>query len=187
MRQTSDRRFRPPARRGPGGAGPGAGLGAALLAAAVLVAQQRHLRLQRQQLAATLDQHRRSGQLALRQLHTDLIRLGLQDPELGEVWPELAPGVPETRKDHYCNLILNLQRVAYDTGLIQEAELRGVLAYLMRSPDVRAFWTKAKAARVQIVQGDEREDRFTSLVARAYEAAPRSTAAGQEVDGSSGT
>ncbi|MDP9841696.1 hypothetical protein [Streptosporangium lutulentum] len=38
-----------------------------------------------------------------------------------------------TKKDHYCNLILNLQKIAYETGTIEPAELRGALGHLVES------------------------------------------------------
>jgi hypothetical protein len=53
--------------------------------------------------------------------------MAIGDRELREVWPPIAPGVAESRKDHYCNLILNLQKVAYEAPTIELAELRGAL------------------------------------------------------------
>jgi hypothetical protein len=44
----------------------------------------------------------------MRQLHTDLIKMAIEDPELQSVWPDIAPGVAGSKKDLYCNLILNL-------------------------------------------------------------------------------
>lgn len=108
------------------------------------------------------------SEIALRALHVDLIKMALDDQELAEVWPPLGPDVPETRKDHYCNLILNLQKVAYKASTIDESELRGALAHLMRSPDMHAFWTKARNTRVDITGGDPDEEEFTALVDAAY-------------------
>lgn len=136
-----------------------------------LVLQQRDLSHQRESLNVALDEQRRSSEIALRALHVDLIKMAIDDNELAEVWPPLAPGVPETRKDHYCNLILNLQKVAYEAKTIEEAELRGALAYLMRSNDMYDFWTKVRATRVEITEGDTGEDFFTALVDDAYTAA----------------
>lgn len=79
----------------------------------------------------------------------------------------MSPGVAETKKDHYCNLILNLQKVAYETGTIELTELRGALQYLMASRDMYAFWEKARAARIVVTGGDEAEDFFTAEVDRA--------------------
>jgi len=143
--------------------------GIAILAIVItLLAQRRELQNQREELRLALEDQRRSSEIALRQLHVDLIRMAIDDPELAEVWPPIAPGVPETRKDHYCNLILNLQKVAYEAGTIEEKELKGVLRYLMQSHDMYSFWTKARRARVEITAGDPGEDYFTAQVDEAY-------------------
>jgi hypothetical protein len=101
-------------------------------------------------------------------LHTDLIKMAINDPELRGVWPPIAPGVAETKKDHYCNLILNLQKVAYEAHTIELVELRGALRYLMASREMYGFWKKARAARSGITAGDEDEDFFTGEVDKAF-------------------
>lgn len=136
--------------------------------ALTLFLQSRELQNQREELAITREEQQRTSEVALRQLHTDLIKMAIHDPELREVWPPIAPGIAETKKDHYCNLILNLQKVAYEAHTIELAELRGALRYLMASRDVHDFWTKARAARGAITTGDEAEDFFTAEVDRAF-------------------
>jgi hypothetical protein len=133
-----------------------------------LFMQRRELANQRQELTLALEEQRRSSEIALRALHVDLIKMAIEDGELAEVWPPLAPGMPESRKDHYCNLILNLQKVAYEAKTIELAELKGALAYLMRSRDVYSFWRKARGTRIEITEGDEGEDFFTRLVDEAF-------------------
>lgn len=98
----------------------------------------------------------------------DVIKMAITDRELLSVWPHVAPGVVETKKDHYCNLILNLQKLAYETETIELDELRGALRHLMRSRDMHAFWRKARTARVAVTGGDEAEDFFTAEVDRAF-------------------
>jgi hypothetical protein len=143
--------------------------GAAFIAIAVtLFLQGGQLRQQHEELNITQEEQKRSSEVVLRQLHNDVIKMAIDDPELLAVWPPMAPGVTETKKDHYCNLILNMQKVAYETRTIELAELRGALDYLMRSQDVYLFWTKARAARMGVTGGDEAEDFFTSEVDRAY-------------------
>jgi uncharacterized protein DUF6082 len=135
--------------------------------------QTRDLQNQREELAITREEQQRNSEVALRQLHTDLIKMAISDRELREVWPPIAPGVAETKKDHYCNLILNLQKVAYEAHTIELAELRGALRHLMASRDMYAFWTKARAARGAVTGGDEAEDFFTAEVDTAFaEAGP---------------
>lgn len=139
--------------------------------AVTLFLQGRDLQNQREELALTRAEQQRSGEIALRQLHTDLIKMAITDAELREVWPPMAPGIAETKKDHYCNLILNLQKVAYEARTIELAELRGALTYLMGSADMYAFWGRARAARAAVTDGDEAEDFFTAEVDRAFAAA----------------
>ena len=141
--------------------------------ALTLFLQTRDLQNQREELAITREEQQRNSEVALRQLHTDLIKMAISDRELREVWPPIAPGVAETKKDHYCNLILNLQKVAYEAHTIELAELRGALRHLMASRDMYAFWTKARAARGAVTRGDEAEDFFTAEVDTAFaEAGP---------------
>jgi Family of unknown function (DUF6082) len=136
-----------------------------------LFLQRGELQNQREELGITREEQQRSSEIALRQLHTDLVKMAIDDPELREVWPQLAPGVEETKKDHYCNLILNLQKVAYETATIELDELRGALRHLMASRDMYLFWEKARTARTSVTSGDEAEDFFTAEIDSAFEAA----------------
>jgi hypothetical protein len=136
--------------------------------ALTLFLQGRELQNQREELTITREEQQRNSEIALRQLHTDLIKMAISDRELREVWPPIAPGVTETKKDHYCNLILNLQKVAYEAHTIELAELRGAFRYLMASRDMYHFWKKARAARGAITTGDEAEDFFTAEVDKAF-------------------
>jgi hypothetical protein len=136
--------------------------------ALTLFLQGRELQNQREELTITREEQQRSSEIVLRQLHTDIIKMAIADRELREVWPPIAPGVAESKKDHYCNLILNLQKVAYEAHTIELSELRGALQYLMTSRDVYVFWEKARAARGAVTAGDEAEDFFTAEVDRAF-------------------
>ncbi len=140
--------------------------------ALTLFLQSRELENQREELTITREEQQRNSEITLRQVHTDLIKMAIEDRELRGIWPPVAPGVPETKKDHYCNLILNLQKVAYEAHTIELAELRGALRYLMTSRDVYLFWQKARAARQAVTAGDEAEDFFTTEVDRAFAGAP---------------
>ena len=146
--------------------------------ALTLFLQSRELQNQREELAITREEQQRNSEVSLRQLHTDLIKMAISDRELREVWPPIAPGIDETKKDHYCNLILNLQKVAYESRTIELAELRGALRYLMASRDMYHFWTKARSARGAITTGDDAEDFFTAEVDKAFADATPPRAAG---------
>lgn len=114
--------------------------------AVTLLLQRRELQNQRDELAIARDEQVRSSEVVLRQLHTDIIKMAIEDRELLGVWPDVSPGVVETKKDHYCNLVLNLQKVAYETHTVELPELRGILRYLMASSDVTCTCFGRKSA-----------------------------------------
>ncbi|TDQ53739.1 DUF6082 family protein [Actinorugispora endophytica] len=136
--------------------------------ALTLFLQRRDLRNQQVQLDIAIEDQRRSSEISLRQIHTDLVKMAIDDEELLRVWPEISPGTSETRRDHYCNLVLNLQKVAYETRTIELDELRGALRHLMTSRDIHSFWAKAREARAAVTAGDEAEDFFTAEVDAAF-------------------
>ena len=141
--------------------------------ALTLAYQRRELHNQGEEIDITREEQQRGSEVALRQLHNDLIKMAIFDEELRDVWPQISPGVDENRKDHYCNLILNLQKVAYETKTIELAELRGALEYLLASPDVYKFWEKARSARIKVTGSDATEDFFTQEVDAAFTKVPR--------------
>ncbi|GAA4937008.1 hypothetical protein GCM10023224_17470 [Streptomonospora halophila] len=148
--------------------------------ALTLFLQRRDLQNQRSQLDLAMEDQRSSSEISLRQIHTDIVKMAIDDELLG-VWPEVYPGSRETRKDHYCNLVLNLQKVAYETQTIELGELRGALPHLMTSRDIYAFWAKARAAHAAVTGGDQAEDFFTAEADAAFTAtrppSPQSLAA----------
>jgi hypothetical protein len=145
--------------------------GVAFIGVAVaLLIQQRELKNQHDEISIAREEQARTSEVVMRQLHTDLIKMAIEDPELLMVWPDMAPGIAGSKKDQYCNLILNLQKVAYATRTIELPELRGALRFLMTSRDMYLFWKKVRASRVAVTGGDRDEDFFTSEVDRAFDA-----------------
>lgn len=138
--------------------------------AAALIIQQRELQNQHDEISIAREEQSRASEVVMRQLHTDLIKMAIEDPELLTVWPDMAPGMAGSKKDQYCNLILNLQKVAYETHTIELPELRSALRFLMTSSAVYLFWKKARTARVAVTGGDTGEDFFTAEVDRAFNA-----------------
>lgn len=136
-----------------------------------LLMQQRELINQKSELDILKEEQRRNSEVSLRQLHMDIIKMAINDRDLLSVWPATAPGATRRKKDQYCNLILNLQKVAHETGTIELNELRGALRFLMGSRDMYSFWQRARAARVAVTEGDRDEDSFTSEVDAAFDAA----------------
>lgn len=141
-----------------------------LVIAGTLVIQQRELSHQREELQLVQDEQRRSSEVALRQLHMETVKLAISDPDLLPVWPGTSASARQQKRDHYCNLILNLQKIAYEAGTIELDELRGALRYLMRSPEMYSFWERTRAARLAVTQGDKDEDMFTAEVDQAFAA-----------------
>jgi hypothetical protein len=146
--------------------------GVAFIGVAVaLIIQQRELKNQHDEISIAREEQARASEVVIRQLHTDLIKMAIEDPELLAIWPAMAPGIAGSKKDQYCNLILNLQKVAYETHAVELAELRGALRFLMTSRDMYMFWERARTARIAVTGGDEGEDFFTTEVDRAFNAA----------------
>lgn len=139
--------------------------------AVTLLTQHRELQNQHDELSIAVEEQARASEVAMRRLHTDLIKMAIEDPDLLSVWPDITPGDLGSKKDHYCNLILNLQKLAYEAHTVELAELRGALSYLMTSSDMYLFWEKSRRAHVQVTAGDAPEDLFTAEVDRAFQAA----------------
>lgn len=139
--------------------------------AVTLLIQHRELQNQHDELSIAVEEQARASEVAMRRLHTDLIKMAIDDSDLLTVWPDITPGYLGSKKDHYCNLILNLQKLAYEAHTAELAELRGALRHLMTSRDIYLFWKKVRAARIRVTAGDENEDFFTVEVDRAYQAA----------------
>lgn len=143
--------------------------GIAFLAiAGALLLQQRELTNQREELALVREEQQRNSEVSLRQLHMDIVKMALDDRDLLSVWPQPGRSIRQRKKDHYCNLYLNLQKVAHETGTIDIDELRGALRRLMGSRDMYSFWQRSRSARVSVTQGDEAEDFFTAEVDHAF-------------------
>lgn len=84
--------------------------------ATALLMQQRELANQHEELRIVQEEQRRSSEISLRQLHMDIIKMAINDRDLLSVWPPTGQGATRGKKDQYCNLILNLQKMAYETG-----------------------------------------------------------------------
>ncbi|MEU8800793.1 DUF6082 family protein [Spirillospora sp. NPDC048819] len=73
--------------------------GAALLGIiAALMMQGRELRNQREELRIVQEEQLRNSELAMRELHTDLIKTAIEDSERLSVWSAPAPDEQTTRR-----------------------------------------------------------------------------------------
>lgn len=141
--------------------------------ALTLLLQARDLRNQNDVLDIAREDQRRATLIALRGLHTEIMKLSIDDPELRSVWPGISPDPKDERKDEYCNLILNLQRMFYELHIYTLDELRAMLRYLMKSEEIYRFWKNARETRLSIESGNEVADIFNAEVHAAFLAAER--------------
>jgi Family of unknown function (DUF6082) len=58
--------------------------------AVALLIQQRELQNQHDEISIARDEQARASEVTMRQLHTDLIKMAIEDPELLMVWPDMA-------------------------------------------------------------------------------------------------
>jgi hypothetical protein len=155
-------------------------VGLALLAV-TLVAQMRELRAQRSEIAVqreTLDEVRkelnRSVEAELRALHSDLLKLAINDPELAEVWPPFAGTTPEQNRQYlYINLVLQHAWLQMRLEVCTEAEMRSNLRYLLASPAIRAYWRATAPSRSSIYVAGTTEYALAEIadeICREYEA-----------------
>lgn len=131
------------------------------------------LRLQQQESRAQRLQDARSSEIELRHIHMSLVAMSLQSPELREVWPPLGSSHAESSQDLYCNLVINLQKLAYEAGTIDLEELRGALDNLFTSASIYNFWARSRLVRPQITGAAEDEQTFFSIADAAFARASR--------------
>lgn len=119
--------------------------------------QRQELALQRHEMRQTQAELHRSAEADLRRLHVELLRMAINDDDLGAVWPDpdLATHPHETRRQFwYANLVYQHQRLAMDLGRYGEDAVKLVLRRLFRNPIMRAYWKAAADARtVDLVPG----------------------------------
>lgn len=113
--------------------------------------QRTELENQRQEMSRTQAELHRSAEADIRNLHVELIKLGIQDKSLGDVWPDPAPSTPHEfrRQLWYANLIYQHQRLAMELGSYSDAQVRAMLQLLFRSPLMRAYWEETAEFRGQ--------------------------------------
>jgi hypothetical protein len=103
--------------------------------------QRQELASQRHEMSQTQAELHRSAEADLRRLHVELLRMAIDDEELGAVWPS-PEGVPySARRQHwYANLIYHHQRLALELGQFDEEAISVILRWLFRNPIMREYW-----------------------------------------------
>lgn len=131
--------------------------------------QRRELSLQRRELARTHAQLYRSAEADLRALHVELLKIGIDHPELIDVWPGYE-GTPEdqARELLYSNLIFSHFLLIYRLENWPLPELQGHLRVLVESRKFRRYWQFTEPHR-RLLPPDGDERRFGTFVDAALD------------------
>lgn len=106
---------------------------------------------------------------ASRQVHTELIRMALDDPAYVECWgPYVDQENPVSTRQHgYVNLILSYWESRFELGTFTEQHLRSGAREMFSSPPGRRFWSTTRIGRSQIHE-TRRQRRFHEIVDGEY-------------------
>ncbi len=127
---------------------------------------QRHeLENQRRELSRSQGELHRSAEADLRQLHVELLKMGINDSELADVWPDPDPGVPHEvrRKYWYANLVYQHQRLAMELSGASYEQSRIWIRRIFRSPIMREFWAATMEARDELLVPGTSEGLFAEM------------------------
>lgn len=126
--------------------------------------QSRDLAVQRRILEDAQVALRRSADVGLRDLHTKLISMAIDHPDLAAVWPNLGVTDPVLQLQYmYANLLLQHAWLQHTTGVATREDLISNVRFLFASPKVRAFWRDTANSRESIYVEGSRETRFADL------------------------
>jgi hypothetical protein len=106
----------------------------AVLAAAAVVAVALTLMLQQRQM-------REARRLAIRQFHTNLLVMAIENPDLLPAWGHVPrPDGADPRLTLYTNLVLNYFVLLHQTGSANLEEIRLHLRFMAASEWARSYW-----------------------------------------------
>lgn len=133
--------------------------------------QLKELQLQRQELASqrhemsqTQAELHRSAEADLRRLHVELLRMAIDDEELGAVWPDPEAQSHSARRQHwYANLIYHHQRLALELGQIDEEAVSAILRWLFSNPIMREYWKAGAEPRAASLIPESKEWHLAQL------------------------
>ncbi|MER7207510.1 DUF6082 family protein [Streptosporangium sp. NPDC000239] len=109
----------------------------------------------------------------LRALHTDLMRMAMDDPLYRACWGTFftSQDADEQRAHMYVNMIVNHWLMMWELRAITEAHLRSVAAVVLAGPMGWRFWTDARRRRL-VSAGTRRERRFNRILDEVYRTVP---------------
>lgn len=141
------------------------GAASAILAGLALIGVVSSLRLQAREAKAAREQ-------ALRALHTDLLKMAIDDPALLECWGPIedAADVEWFRKHVYANLIVSHWQLMWEVDVLAAPHLEVLADQFFKGQVGRRFWAEARGPRMK-AETSRRARRFTLTVDRRYLAA----------------
>jgi hypothetical protein len=141
------------------------GAASAILAALALIGVVWSLVLQAREAKAAREQ-------ALRALHTDLMKMALDEPDFLRCWGPIGDSVDLGwfRKHVYTNLIVSHWQLMWEVGVLSQAHLRVLAGQFFAGAVGRRFWAEARGPRAT-AETSRRARQFTAIVDGCYVAA----------------
>ncbi len=133
--------------------------------------QRRELESQRRELSRSQGELHRSAEADLRQLHVELLKMGINDEQLADVWPDPGPEVPFAvrRQLWYANLIYQHQRLATELSGMSIEQTKAWLRGAFRSPIMRQYWAAGSEIRAAILVPGTSEWQYAQLVDEIFD------------------
>ncbi|MFF0717470.1 DUF6082 family protein [Verrucosispora sp. NA02020] len=162
-----------------GNVGEAYGAASAILAGLALMGVAISLIIQAREAKAAREQ-------ALRALHTDLLKMAIDDPGLLECWGpiEQSTDLEWFRKHVYTNLIVSHWQLMWEVDLLSEDHLEVLADQFFKGMAGRRFWAEARGPRMK-AETSRRARRFTLIVDRSYQAAVTAGPPADATDGRS--
>ncbi|MEV8631972.1 DUF6082 family protein [Streptosporangium sp. NPDC051023] len=109
----------------------------------------------------------------LRALHTDLMRMAMDDPIYRACWGTFftSENPDEQRAHMYVNMIVNHWLMMWELRAITEAHLRAISVVVLGGPVGWRFWTDARERRL-LSASTRRERRFNRILDEVYRTVP---------------
>lgn len=132
------------------------------------------LERQRDSLSKNHAELQRTAEANLRMVHVEMLKMGIMDSELAEVWPAFEPGlsVEKNRQYLYANIIYQYHFASLRLSEYSSEQVLASLRYLFTSPLMRSYWAAAAFARTSLEPGTAEFEfaQQVDLVCREYEA-----------------
>ncbi|MCW2904825.1 MAG: hypothetical protein JWO67_7090 [Streptosporangiaceae bacterium] len=138
------------------------GAAAALLSVLALAGIAASLVLQAREMMVSREQ-------AARAVHTDLLKMAMDDPAYLECWGPYSSSADQTeqRQYLYVNLILSYWESRYELGQLTDVHLRAGASRLFQAQPGLRFWGDTRSLRVETAEG-RRARRFHRILDEEY-------------------